>query len=224
MTHAVANTLDWLRAGHGDVAVVHGNGYFLTKQAVGVYSRRPPTTAPAPPDGLQERVDARATAVPVETSFTGPGTILAYTVPYDRDGQPGPGIVLVDVGDPASGPRHTVARTDATTSGVLVSTDAVGTAVTLSSIGRGKRGPSGLRKGPTAPLSPRGQGLLGAVLHPGPGVVLPAGRDLVHQQDAVAVVVGVEQVGGEHVAAPVTLAAVGVEPDAHGRTARQEAA
>jgi acetyl-CoA C-acetyltransferase len=117
--------------------MVHGNGYFLTKQAVGLYTRRPPTTAPGPPDGLQERIDARATTVPLVTSFSGPGTILAYTVPYDRDGQPGPGIVLVDVGDRSSGPRHTVARTDATTSGLLVASDAVGTAVTLSSLDGG---------------------------------------------------------------------------------------
>jgi acetyl-CoA C-acetyltransferase len=137
VTHSVANTLGWLRAGRGEVAMVHGNGYFLTKQAVGLYTRRPPTTAPGPPDGLQERIDARATTVPLVTSFSGPGTILAYTVPYDRDGQPGPGIVLVDVGDRSSGPRHTVARTDATTSGLLVASDAVGTAVTLSSLDGG---------------------------------------------------------------------------------------
>jgi acetyl-CoA C-acetyltransferase len=137
VTHSVANTLGWLRAGHGEVAMVHGNGYFLTKQAVGLYTRRPPGAAPTPPQGLQERIDARSTTVPVLTSFSGPGTILAYTVPYDRDGQPGPGIVLVEVADASSGPRHTVARTDATTAEQLVAGDAVGTAVTLSSSDEG---------------------------------------------------------------------------------------
>jgi acetyl-CoA C-acetyltransferase len=123
----VANTFDWLTAGHGDAAVVHGNGYFLTKQAVGVYTRRPPTAAPAPPDALQERIDARSTTVPVEPSFAGPGTILAYTVTYGRDGAPGDGVMVVDIGG-----RHTVAKTDAETSGALVSADAVGASVELS--------------------------------------------------------------------------------------------
>ncbi len=129
VTHSVANTLDWLRAGHGDVALVHGNGYFLTKQAVGVYTGRPPAAAPAPPDGLQERIDAHATTVPVESSAAGPGTILAYTVTYERDGRPGDGVMIVNIGE---GRSHTVARTDPATSGVLVSEDAVGAAVTLS--------------------------------------------------------------------------------------------
>ena len=132
VTHAVANTLDWLRAGHGDVAVVHGNGYFLTKQAVGVYTRRPPAQTPEPPGPLQERIDAGSTTVPVEASFAGPGTILAYTVTYGRDGRPGDGVMVVDVGDDHTGPAHTVARTDPATSGVLVAEDAVGAAVTLS--------------------------------------------------------------------------------------------
>lgn len=132
VTHAVANTVDWLRAGQGEVAVVHGNGYFLTKQAVGVYTRRPPSTAPTPVDGLQERLDRLSTTVPVEAAVTGPGTILAYTVPYDREGRPGDGVMVVDVGDARSGPRHTVARTDTATSGTLVTGDAVGTAVTVS--------------------------------------------------------------------------------------------
>jgi len=134
VTHSVANTLDWLRAGHGDVAVVHGNGYFLTKQAVGVYSRRPPAAPPTPPDGLQERIDGLATTVPVEASFAGPGTILAYTVTYERDGRPGDGLMVVEIGD---GRVHTVARTDPATSSVLVSEDAVGAAVTLSGSDQG---------------------------------------------------------------------------------------
>jgi len=127
VTHSVANTFDWLRAGHGDVALVHGNGYFLTKHAVGVYTRRPPSTEPAPPDGLQEDVDRHATTVPVAPSHAGPGTILAYTVPYERDGAPGEGVVLVD-----AGASHTVARTDTAISAVLVSDDCVGAAVTVS--------------------------------------------------------------------------------------------
>jgi acetyl-CoA C-acetyltransferase len=127
VTHSVANTLAWLREGHGEVALVHGNGYFLTKQAVGVYTRRPGSTGPAPPDGLQERIDRRSTTVPVAASFAGSGTILGYTVDYGRDGEVGDGVMVVDIGD-----GHTVARTDPATSRLLVADDAVAAPVTLS--------------------------------------------------------------------------------------------
>jgi len=137
VTHSVANALDWLRGGSGDVVLVHGNGYFLTKQAVGVYTRQPPSVPPAPAVDLQGRIDRRSTTVAVEASFTGPGTILAYTVTYGRDGEPGDGVVLVDIGDGPTGPRHTVARTDAATGRTLVTGDAVETAVTVTASGEG---------------------------------------------------------------------------------------
>ena len=126
VTHSVANAFTWLRGGSGESVLVHGNGYFLTKHAVGLYTTRPPTDVPAAPSRLQERLDHDAVVVPVETTATGTGTVLAYTVPYDRAGEPEAGIVLVDLGH-----RHTVARTDTATSAVLVSSDAVGRAVTV---------------------------------------------------------------------------------------------
>jgi acetyl-CoA C-acetyltransferase len=132
VTHSVANALQWLRDGHGDVTLVHGNGYYLTKHSVGVYTRRPPASVPQRPDGLQERIDARSTTVALEPSFTGAGTILAYTVPYGRDGEPGAGVMVVDVGD-----RHTVARTDPATSRALVADDVVGRAVAVAATDEG---------------------------------------------------------------------------------------
>jgi acetyl-CoA C-acetyltransferase len=126
VTHALANTVDWLRGGGGDHALVHGNGYYLTKHAVGLYSRRPPVEAPVPVEGLQARLDASAAPVPVDDGLTGPGEVVAYTVPYDRDGNPGSGIVLVEAGG-----RRAVARADATLSEGLIGTDAVGTTVVL---------------------------------------------------------------------------------------------
>jgi acetyl-CoA C-acetyltransferase len=127
VTHSVANSLDWLRDGHGEVTLVHGNGYYLTKQAVGVYTRRPPTAVPDAPDSLQKRIDANATTVAIEPSFSGTGTILAYTVPYGREGEPDGGVMVVEIGD-----HHTVARTDRATADALVAEDAVGRTVTLS--------------------------------------------------------------------------------------------
>ncbi len=127
VTHAVANAHGWLRSGQGDHAVVHGNGYYLTKHAVGVYSRRPPTQNPQPDVELQQRFDADAVAIPLATVGTGKGTIVAYTVGFDRNGQPGPGVALVDV----DGSRA-AALADHALSAQMVAGDAVGSAVTLT--------------------------------------------------------------------------------------------
>ena len=132
VTHAVANALEWLRAGSGDHALVHGNGYYLTKHAVGVYSRRPPAGAPAPPAGLQERLDTEAVTLPVDAALAGPATVVAYTAPYDRDGRPGPGLVLVEAGG-----HRSAAVADAALTERLVSDDAVGTTVTVTTGGEG---------------------------------------------------------------------------------------
>lgn len=138
VTHAVANALTWLRAGSGDHAVVHGNGYYLTKHAVGLYSRRPPATEPVPVGGLQQRLDAAATVLPVEVDGKGRGTVVAYTVPFGRDGARGSGVVLVDLPGPGDGSGskdggvvRAVARADGALTDELLSTDAVGAAVTL---------------------------------------------------------------------------------------------
>ena len=85
-----------------------------------------------PPSGLQERIDSRSRTVPVETSYDGGGTMLAYTVTYTRDGEPGQGLALVDIGD-----GHTVARTDPATSSRLVTADMVGAPVTLTASDQG---------------------------------------------------------------------------------------
>lgn len=136
VTHAVANALSWLRrsgAGDGDAALVHGNGYYLTKHAVGVYSNRAPTSVPTPDPGLQERIDAHGVELALEGAASGTGTIAAYTVAYQRDGQRRPGVAVVDLdGD---GARRTVTRLDDALSAAVVAGDGVGTAVTVTSDG-----------------------------------------------------------------------------------------
>ena len=134
VTHSIANTARWLRAGHGDHALVHGNGYYLTKHSVGLYSRHAPAHEPVPPEKLQEHIDGLADPLPVEESVD-PGTtgvVVAYTAPFDRDGTPQAAIGLVDVGG-----RRTVAFADATLTTALVGRDGVGTKVVL---GRGDEG------------------------------------------------------------------------------------
>lgn len=127
VTHAIANALERLRHGTDDHVLVHGNGYYLTKHAVGVYSRRPPAEAPEPVVGLQERFDHDTDSVPVDGALSGPAEVVAYTVPYDRDGSPGAGILLVE-----SDGRRSAAVADEAFTDTLVSSDAVGLAVTVT--------------------------------------------------------------------------------------------
>jgi acetyl-CoA C-acetyltransferase len=130
VTHSIANTLPWLRAGRGEHALVHGNGYYLTKHSVGLYSRRPPGEAPTPPEKLQEYVDGLADALVVEASVDAgtAGTVVAYTARFDRERGPQPAIGLVDLGG-----RRTVAYGDDALTAQLLDHDGVGTTVVLDS-------------------------------------------------------------------------------------------
>jgi acetyl-CoA C-acetyltransferase len=134
VTHSIANTLAWLRAGRGEHALVHGNGYYLTKHSVGLYSRRPPEEPPQPPEKLQEFVDGLSDALVVEPSAQpgATGVIVAYTAPFERDGSPGPAVALLDVGG-----RRTVARGDDALTAALLEHDGVGDSVVLGTSDEG---------------------------------------------------------------------------------------
>ncbi|HXQ90093.1 MAG TPA: hypothetical protein VN768_00975 [Acidimicrobiales bacterium] len=134
VTHAIANALHWLRQGHGEHALVHGNGYYLTKHSVGLYTRRPPDEAPRPPELLQEHVDTLTSALVVEPSVESgdTGTIVAYTAGYDRDGVAQQAIGLVDVGG-----RRTVARADESLTAALLDGDGVGVGVVFGAAAEG---------------------------------------------------------------------------------------
>jgi acetyl-CoA C-acetyltransferase len=127
VTHAVANTLNWLRSGKGDYAVVHSNGYYLTKHAVGVYSRRPPTENPDADLGLQDRLDAEASPISLQRAAEGTGQVVAYTVPFDRAGDAGAGVLLVDVGE-----NRAVLRADGALTAAMLREDVVGAKVMLA--------------------------------------------------------------------------------------------
>ena len=132
VTHCIANAFEWLRDGGGDHALVHGNGYYLTKHAVGVYSRRPPEAAPAPDETLQSRVDAGAAPLAVRPSMPGPAQVVAHTVPFDREGVAGHGLVLAE-----SPSGRTVAVADPALTEHLLSGDAVGDTVVLEAAAGG---------------------------------------------------------------------------------------
>lgn len=130
VTHSIANTMHWLRDGGGEHALVHGNGYYLTKHSVGVYSRRPPAEAPEPPEKLQEYIDGLADPLVVEASVQEPstGTVVAYTAPFDRERGPQSAIGLVDLDG-----RRTVAFADDALTAHLLAHDGVGTRVVVGS-------------------------------------------------------------------------------------------
>lgn len=84
--HAIAEVVSRLQARQGDHAVVTANGNYLTKHAVGVYSREAGTQpwALARPD-LQAAIDA-SPRLQVNDRPSGRGTIEACAVGFDKEG------------------------------------------------------------------------------------------------------------------------------------------
>jgi acetyl-CoA C-acetyltransferase len=134
VTHAIANTRQWLRDGRADQVLVHGNGYYLTKESVGVYSRLPPDEAPRPPEMLQEHVDGLVQPLDVVASAAGTGSIVAYTVPFDRAEGPRSAIVMADVGT-----NRTLALADDALTQALLEADLVGDSIALEPDGEVNR-------------------------------------------------------------------------------------
>ncbi len=85
--HAIATVVNDLRDRPGEFGLVWANGGFATKHAFGVYSTTPP--ARFEHDKPQAQVDAlprRELALPADAA--GAATIEAYTVMFDRAGEP----------------------------------------------------------------------------------------------------------------------------------------
>jgi acetyl-CoA C-acetyltransferase len=92
--HSLAAMAERLRARPGARGLVTGNGWYLTKHAASVWSTRPREKSGAPPaePSAAER-ERRRPLTPV-LEARGPGTLEAYTVLFDREGQPVRGIAL----------------------------------------------------------------------------------------------------------------------------------
>ena len=93
--HAIAETMDRVRAQPGSVGLVTALGWFLTKHAVGVYSARPKDGPFVREDAAprQAILDAQ-TAPELAREPSGPASIETYTVLHDRDGTPVRGLVI----------------------------------------------------------------------------------------------------------------------------------
>jgi acetyl-CoA C-acetyltransferase len=125
VTHAVCNALDHLRSGKGPAAV-HGNGYYLTKHAVGIYSAEPPEQVPDP---VPIPKDLKRPSVRVDSGAAGTCRIVAWTVPYGRDGTHEAGILIADTADGL----RTLARADDALTAMFIDSDRdlVGETVTI---------------------------------------------------------------------------------------------
>lgn len=95
VTHSIAAMVQRLRRERGTVGMVTGNGWYITKQSAGIYSCEPPRVEwnRTDPKIGQARIDAEPHPPFVEAP-SGPATVEAYTVLFNRDGAPERGIVI----------------------------------------------------------------------------------------------------------------------------------
>ena len=96
LTHAIASTFDRMGREPGS-ALLTGVGMHLAKHVAAVWSSRPQPPVPDPDlPALQTEVDATQPPQPLLTTWSGPGTVCAYTVAHGRDGEPTQGLVVLD--------------------------------------------------------------------------------------------------------------------------------
>ncbi len=99
-THAIAAMVDACRRDPGSIGMVSALGWYVTKHSIGLYS----TT---PPEGGFTRTDAAATQAAVDSlpgrepagAFSGPATIEATAVVFEREGAPAVAIVATLTSD-----------------------------------------------------------------------------------------------------------------------------
>ncbi|MGI9168592.1 MAG: acetyl-CoA acetyltransferase, partial [Caulobacteraceae bacterium] len=85
--HSVATMMDLLRARPGTWGLATANGWYLTKQSVGVYSTTPPRApfARQDPAVIQREIDALDRPLVVDRP-EGPASVETYTVVHAREG------------------------------------------------------------------------------------------------------------------------------------------
>jgi len=95
LTHSVAAMVQHLRA-TGGAGLIHGVGMFNTKHHALVLADHPRVDGGYPPPhyGVGMTRPPVEAPVPVVEDYTGPGTILTFSVMYDRDGNPERGTVI----------------------------------------------------------------------------------------------------------------------------------
>lgn len=96
MTHAAAGLVRQLREDRGALALLYGQGEFVTKHHAIVLGARPPAPGALQEDySVQSAADARRAPVPeVLAEYEGPARIETFTVIHDRSGAPDKGVVV----------------------------------------------------------------------------------------------------------------------------------
>ena len=115
--HSLATTVLRLRERTEAIALVTGNGYYLTAHAASVWSASPPSATPVGTPPVEGTTLPRE-PLPVVDIAEGPCRIDSYTVMHDRSGEPELGIVI---GRLSTGPRFVANVTDRTALDVFVS-------------------------------------------------------------------------------------------------------
>jgi acetyl-CoA C-acetyltransferase len=129
--HGIATLVGRLREQPDAVGLASALGWYVTKHAIGLYSARPPELLFADIDAgaAMDRPAAR----PATADYSGRATLEAYTVPYDRAGEPEAAIVTAITPD---GARALVRSADPDFMRTLVETDPLGAEVEISGPGR----------------------------------------------------------------------------------------
>lgn len=96
MTHAAAGLVRVLRRQAGQVALLYGQGEFVTKHHALVLANAPPSENRLIAEySVQARADRAYGAVPTLTlDYEGPATIETFTIVYGRDGQAEYGAII----------------------------------------------------------------------------------------------------------------------------------
>ncbi|MFJ4653527.1 crotonase/enoyl-CoA hydratase family protein [Nocardia sp. NPDC088792] len=126
--HAVASLVPRLRAEPESFGLASSLGWYLTKHALGVYSATPPKQAFRHLTPVIEHPPAR----PARTEYTGEAVVEAYTLPYDRHGDPEAAIVSLLT---PKGERVLLRSTDSALLARLGEDDLLGLPVTVSEEG-----------------------------------------------------------------------------------------
>ena len=125
-SHAIASTVERLRANSGAYGLVGANGGFQSKYAALVLS-----TVPGAFPGWSEAVQQRPPAPEIAEVAEGAGRLETYTIVYGRDGP----TYAIAVGSLQDGRRFIARSDDAATLEAMEESDPLGAQVTLSSDG-----------------------------------------------------------------------------------------
>jgi acetyl-CoA C-acetyltransferase len=102
MLHSTAAMVDVLRRDPGSFGLVSGVGMHMTKHAFGVYSTAPPLGAGTPlflAPGPGAEPEPAPEAVSIVDRYSGPATVVTYTVVHGRDGGPEWALAICDTPD-----------------------------------------------------------------------------------------------------------------------------